>query len=44
MTSSDGVGYGRVTWRPVSGPRGRVMWWTDRSDGGADTPAGLSWQ
>lgn len=44
MTSSGGVGYGRVMWRPVSGPRGLVRWRTGRSDGRWGADATLSWR
>ena len=44
MTSSGGVGYGRVMWQPMSGPRGLVRWQTGRSDGRWDADATLSWR
>ena len=40
MTSSGGVRYGRVTWWPVSGPRGWGTWRTTCSDGGSGADAG----
>lgn len=40
MTSLGGVEYGRVTWRPVSGPQGLLRWQTGRSDGGSGADMG----
>ena len=43
MTSSGGVGYVRVTWRPVSGPRGLVRWQTEWSNVRLSADAGPTW-
>lgn len=46
MTSSGGVGYGRVTWRPVSGPRGLLRWrtaWIHGGPGADATLSGMTW-
>lgn len=43
MTSAGGVKYGRVTWWPVSGPRGLLRWQTGRSDSGSGADAALTW-
>ena len=44
MMSSGGVGYGRVTWRPVSGPRGWGTWRTAQGDGGSGADVTLRWR